>query len=99
MIIQYERRFEVHVKYNTDIKQKDTIFKITQLPMRTYFLNCKIFRLAFIQGERVMELETYQVEQIAKAIMFDIQGYIAEHKLEYEAFKKAYEQNRTLKIK
>lgn len=46
-----------------------------------------------------MELETYQVEQIAKAIMFDIQGYIAEHKLEYEAFKKAYEQNRTLKIK
>lgn len=46
-----------------------------------------------------MELDNYQVEQIAKTIMFDIQNYIAEHKLEYEAFKKAYEQNRTLKIK
>lgn len=45
-----------------------------------------------------MELDNYQVEQIAKAIMFDIQGYIAEHRLEYETFKKAYEQHRTLKI-
>lgn len=47
----------------------------------------------------IMELENYQVEQIAKTIMFDIQSYIAEHRLEYEAFKKAYEQNSTLKIK
>ena len=47
----------------------------------------------------IMELDNYQVEQIAKTIMFDIQGYIAEHKVEYEAFKKAYEQNSTLKIK
>lgn len=46
-----------------------------------------------------MEIDDYQVEQIAKTIMFDIQNYIAEHKLEYEAFKKAYEQNSTLKIK
>lgn len=46
-----------------------------------------------------MELNNYQVEQIAKTIMFDIQNYIVEHKLEYEAFKKAYEQNRTLKTK
>lgn len=46
-----------------------------------------------------MELENYQVEQIAKTIMFDIQSYIAEHRLEYEAFKKVYEQNSTLKIK
>lgn len=46
-----------------------------------------------------MELDNYQIEQIAKAIMFDIQDYISEHKLEYEAFKKAYEQNSTLKIK
>lgn len=46
-----------------------------------------------------MELDNYQVEQIAKTIMFDIQDYISEHKLEYEAFKKAYEQNSTLKIK
>ena len=45
-----------------------------------------------------MKLETYQVEQIAKTIMFDIQNYIAEHKVEYEAFKKAYKENRTLKI-
>lgn len=40
-----------------------------------------------------MELNNYQVEQIAKTIMFDIQDYIVEHKLEYEAFKKSYEQN------
>ena len=46
-----------------------------------------------------MILDNYQVEQIAKAIMFDIQNYIAEHRLEYEAFKKAYEQNSTLKTK
>lgn len=46
-----------------------------------------------------MELDNYQVEQIAKNIMFDITNYIAEHQLEYEAFKKAYEQNRTLKTK
>lgn len=46
-----------------------------------------------------MEIDDYQVEQIAKTIMFDIQNYIAEHKLEYEAFKKSYEQNGTLKIK
>lgn len=46
-----------------------------------------------------MELDDYQVEQIAKAIMFDVQNYISEHQLEYEAFKKAYEQNRTLKTK
>lgn len=46
-----------------------------------------------------MELDNYQVEQIAKTIMFDIQDYIVEHKLEYEAFKKAYKQNGTLKIK
>ncbi len=46
----------------------------------------------------IMELNNYQVEQIASAIIFDIQDYIAEHKLEYEAFKQAYEQNRTLKI-
>lgn len=45
-----------------------------------------------------MEIDDYQVEQIAKTIMFDIQDYIAEHQLEYEAFKKTYEQNRTLKI-
>lgn len=38
-----------------------------------------------------MILDNYQVEQIAKTIMFDIQNYIAEHKLEYEAFKKVYE--------
>ena len=45
-----------------------------------------------------MELNNYQVEQIASAIIFDIQDYIAEHKLEYEEFKQAYEQNRTFKI-
>lgn len=38
-----------------------------------------------------MKLNNYQVEQIAKTIMFDIQNYIAEHKLEYEAFAKEYE--------
>ena len=38
----------------------------------------------------IMELNNYQVEQIASAIIFDIQDYIAEHKLEYEAFKQAY---------
>lgn len=46
-----------------------------------------------------MQLNNDQVEQIATTIMFDIQNYIAEHRLEYETFKKAYEQNRTLKIK
>lgn len=48
-----------------------------------------------------MELDNYQVEQIASAIMFDVQNYISEHKFEYEAFKQAYEaeQNCTLTIK